>query len=218
MRTFCMVLLLLTPILLPAQGDVQRIWEPSVTYSHKVNDFWSASAQFSAFRSPELLERIEASAMVLRRLNPRSTAGLGYLNRYTTPLEPTSTIEHRYILQFGYQQSWQKHAVSHRFRAEERVREAGNIHRLRYRLSLRTPLQGDRLDPGECYLQTQNEGLASFSQNPFSGENRLSVHLGYQLKNRQRVEIGLQHRASQLFTDRDVRHIALLSTAWHFTN
>lgn len=218
MRNFCLALLFVAPALLSAQGTITRIWEPSVTHSHSLNDFWRVTGQLTAYQSMDRLERVEASVMPLRRLSPRATAGLGYLNRIGTPFESTSAIEHRFVLQYGYQHPWSRHQVSHRFRVEERVRESGNVHRFRYRLSLRSPLQGERLDPKEVYLLTQNEGLASYSENPFSGENRISVHLGYLLPNRQRFEIGLQHRAERLFTDSDVGHVALLSTVWHFTN
>lgn len=60
--------------------------------------------------------------------------------------------------------------------------------------------------------------LGSFSDNPFSGENRFSAHLGFLLHNRQRIEIGLQYRAERLFTDDDVRHVLIWSTVWHFAN
>ncbi len=210
--------MLLFPVMLPAQVDVTRIWEPSATYSHKVNDFWSVASQLAAIQSMNRLERVEVSVMPIRRLSPRTSVGLGYLNRMGTPLESSSAFENRFVLQYGYQHPWRIHQVSHRFRVEERIRESGNVHRFRYRLSLRAPIQGDRLDPGETYWLTQNEGLASFSDAPFSGENRLSVHLGYLFPNRQRIEVGLQHRAEKLFTGGTIGHVALFSTVWHFTN
>lgn len=218
MRFFCLALLLVVVRPLHAQTEIDRIWEPALTYSHKVTDFWNLSAQVTAFQSTEQLERVEASLFAVRRFNPTSSVGVGYLYRMVTPLDGETGYEHRFTLQYGYQTPWGVHQLSHRVRAEERVRPSGNVHRFRYRAGLRTPLQGERLDPGERYLLSQNEVLGSFSENPFSGENRLSVHLGFLLENRQRVEIGLQHRAERLFTDADVNHVLLLSTVWHFTN
>lgn len=218
MRIFCMVHLLTFPALLLAQENVTRIWEPSVTYTYTTNDYWRVTYQLSAFQSSNRLERIEISVMPLRRLSPRSTAGFGYLNRLGTPFEPASAIENRIVLQYGYQHPWRIHQASHRFRLEERIRDGSFTHRFRYRLSLRSPLQGDRLDAGEYYLLTQNEGLASISEYSFNGENRISMHVGYLLQNRQRIEIGFQHRAGNLFTRHEIGHVALLSTVWHFTN
>lgn len=218
MRTLCLALFILIALPLQAQTEIERIWEPSVTYTHKVNDFWSLTGQMAAYQSPEVLERVEGSLFGIRRLSPSTSVGFGYLNRQVTPLESETDVEHRFTLQLNHQSAIGIHQLSHRFRFDERVRDSGQVHRFRYRAGLRTPLQGERLDPGERYLLTQNEGLASFSDNPFSGENRFSVHLGWLLRNRQRVEIGLQHRAERLFTDRDVRHVMVLSTVWHFAN
>jgi hypothetical protein len=218
MRYFCLALFIAVVQPLHAQTEIERIWEPALTYSHKVTDFWNLSAQVAAFQSTEQLERVEASLFAVRRFNPTSSAGVGYLYRMVTPLDGETGYEHRFTLQYGFQAPWGVHQVSHRVRAEERIRPSGNVHRFRYRAGLRTPLQGERLDPGERYLLTQNEVLGSFSDNPFSGENRISVHLGFLLENRQRVEVGLQHRAERLFTDSDVNHVLILSTVWHFTN
>lgn len=218
MRFFCLALFLVTALPLHAQTEIERIWEPAVTYTHKVSDFWTLSTQATAFKSTEQLERVEGSLFAVRRLNPTYSVGIGYLYRNVTPLDDSYGYEHRFTLQVGAQYPLGIHQLSHRLRAEERVRPSGNVHRIRYRAGLRTPLQGERLDPGERYLLTQNEVLGSFSDNPFSGENRLSAHLGFLLKNRQRVEIGLQHRAERLFTDADVEHLLVLSTVWHFSN
>jgi hypothetical protein len=218
MRLFCLALLFAVTLPLHAQTEIERIWEPSVTYTHKVTDFWSFTGQIAAFQSPDVLERVEGSLFGIRRLSPSTSLAVGYLNRQITPLESQTDVEHRFTLQYSHQTSWGIHQLSQRVRAEERIRTSGNVHRFRYRAGVRTPLQGERLDPGERYLLTQNEVLGSFSDNPFSGENRLSAHLGFLLQNRQRVEIGVQHRAERLFTDADVNHVLILSTVWHFSN
>lgn len=218
MRIFCLALFLAVSLPLHAQTEIEQIWEPSVTYTRKLNDFWSLTGQLTAFQSPDVLERVEGSLFGIRRITPSTSLGFGYLNRQVTPLESETDVEHRFTVQATHQSIWGIHQLTHRVRAEERVRSSGNVHRFRYRAGLRSPLQGERLDPGERYLLTQNEVLGSFSKNPFSGENRLSVHLGWLLENRQRVEVGLQHRAERLFTDGDVNHVIVLSTVWHISN
>lgn len=218
MRIFCLAFFLAVALPLHAQNEVERIWEPSVTYTRKLNDFWSLTGQLTAFQSPDLLERVEGSLFGIRRITPSTSLGFGYLNRQITPLESNTDVEHRFTFQLSHQSVWGIHQITQRVRAEERIRTSGNVHRFRYRAGIRTPLQGERLDPGERYLLTQNEVIGSFSDNPFSGENRLSSHLGFLLQNRQRIEIGLQHRAERLFTDADAQHVLVLSTVWHFAN
>lgn len=218
MRTISLVLFIAAALPLRAQTELQKIWEPSVTYSHKVTDFWSLTTQLSALQSKDAFERVEASVFGVRRISPSQSLAAGYLYRKVTPLEPQTSHEHRFTLQFSHQLMMDVHQVSQRVRVEQRIRPSGHVQRIRYRAGVRSPLQGERLDPGERYLLTQIELLGSFSENPFSGENRISLHIGLLLENRQRVEVGIQHRAERMFTDADVRHVMVLSTVWHFTN
>lgn len=195
----------------------RQVWEPSATLSLTLSDRHSLTGQLTAFQTTQLLERVEGSVFVNRRVTVRTTLSGGYLLRIGTPLEATQRIEHRPSVTLAHTASVGIRQVSHRVRLEARIRDSGTVYRTRYRLSMRSPLQGERLDPGEYYLLIQQESLGTFSENPFSYENRLSAHVGLLLMNRQRVEVGLQHRAEDIWGGPGMTHTALLSTVWHFT-
>lgn len=197
---------------------LERIWEPSLAYSQSLSDRHSLSAQVNAFQGTERLERIEGSLFLNRRLTVRTAVSAGYLLRVGTPLEATRAIENRLTGQVSHTLSAGIHQLSYRGRLEWRMRDSGDVLRARIRVSMRTPLQGDRLDPGETYLLLQNELLGSWAMESGdrAADNRLSAHMGWLLRNRQRVEIGLQHRWEDIGLAGDT-HVMLLGTTWHFT-
>jgi len=197
---------------------VERVWEPSVTYSQSITDRHSLSAQVNAFQGTERMERIEGSLFWNRRLTVRTTVSAGYLLRVGTPLEATQRFENRITGQATHTFTTGIHQVSYRSRLEWRIRDSGDAIRGRFRASVRSPLQGERLDPGESYLLLQNEVLGTriVESASDSAENRVSAHMGWLLRNRQRVEIGLQHRWEDIGQPGDT-HVLLFSTAWHFT-
>jgi hypothetical protein len=198
--------------------SVESVWEPAVSVTQTLTEHHSLTAQLSAFRSPEHVERAEGSLFVNRRITVRTTLSTGYLLRVGTPFEATRRIENRITGQVTHSFSSGIHQVSYRGRLEWRMRESGDAMRIRLRASVRSPLRGERLDPGEPYLLLQNEVLGTRNMDSASGsaDNRISAHLGWLLRNRQRIEFGIQHRWEDLGQPGDT-HVLLLSTAWHFT-
>lgn len=196
----------------------ERIWEPSLSYSENVSDRHSLAVQFNAFQSPDQLERIEGSLFLNRRLTVRTAVSAGYLLRVGTPLEATRRLENRLTGQVSYTIPAGIHQLSYRGRLEWRIRDSGDVLRARLRVSTRRPLQGDRLDPGEAYLLLQNEWLASraMETGDRAADNRISAHVGWLRPNRQRIEVGLQHRWEDIGQAGDT-HVVLLSTVWHLT-
>jgi hypothetical protein len=197
---------------------LETAWEPAVTVSRTLTDRHSLTAQISAFQRSEPFERVEGSLFVNRRMTVRTTLSSGYLLRVGTPLQDTRRIENRITGQATHTFSSGIHQVSYRSRLEWRIRDSGDAIRGRFRASVRSPLQGERLDPGESYLLIQNEVLGTRTLESASGsaDNRVSAHLGWLLRNRQRVEFGIQHRWEDIGQPGDT-HVLLLSTAWHFT-
>jgi hypothetical protein len=203
---------------LVAGQSLESVWEPAVTVTRTLTDRHSLTAQASAFHSPEHVERVEGSLFVNRRITVRTTLSTGYLLRVGTPFEDTRRFENRITGQATHSFPSGIHQVSYRGRLEWRMRESGDAIRIRLRASVRSPLQGERLDPGEPYLLLQNEVLGTRNMDSASGsaDNRISAHLGWLLRNRQRVEVGIQHRLEDIGQPGDT-HVLLLSTAWHFT-
>lgn len=112
--------------------------------------------------------------------------------------EEKTDLENRLIQQLAQTSFLGKYRLRGRLRTEQRLfrSEPRVIHRWRLRPSLDFPLQGDRLDPGEPYLNTQSEWLVTLSQpQPLRYlETRLYAGLGWQLKGKNRLENGLEWR------------------------
>lgn len=201
----------------PAAGQsAEGIWLPEISWNRQLDDLYRVTAQLSAYQRPSELDRLEASFRTDRRLTVRTTLSVGYLVRIGTPVDGASIAEHRPGAHLTHSLPLRVHRFAQRARLEWRIRDSESHLRGRYRLSLRTPIRGERLDPGEPYLLIQNEALTRVSgAGAFETfDNRASLHLGWLLRNTHRIEFGLQHRLEKIGSG-DPVPILLLGTAWH---
>lgn len=125
--------------------------------------------------------------------------------------EEEKDIEHRSLQQLTWARRWGKYRTRVRARAEQRFfrSEGWQVrHRWRLRPSVDFPLQGERLDPGETYLNAQAEWLANiFEEDPlFYRETRLYAGLGWQLSSRYKLENGLEWRTRRSDAENNRRH------------
>lgn len=199
-----------------ASQSLDSYWLPEISSSWQRDDFHRITVQLSAFQQPRVLERLETSFRADRRLTVRATLSAGYLVRVGTPFGGASDTEHRPGAHLAHSLPLGIHRFAQRARLEWRIRDQDSHLRARYRLSLRTPVRGERLDPGEPYLLIQNEFLtqASGSRAFSTFDNRASLHLGWLLQNRHRLEFGIQHRLERIGSGQP-KPILLLGTAWH---
>lgn len=125
--------------------------------------------------------------------------------------EDEKDIEHRSLQQLSWAQHWGKYRARLRTRTEQRFfrSEGWQVrHRWRLRPSLDFPLQGERLDPRESYLNAQVEWLA----NPFDAaslfyrETRLYAGLGWQAASGYKIENGLEWRSRRIGAEGNRRH------------
>jgi hypothetical protein len=148
-----------------------------------------------------------AASLVARRRSPFSGAA-------GKELRPWQQATH--IARFG------KYRLRNRLRAEQRFvqRQDGDEFefdlRLRYRLSLDFPLDGERLDDREFYLNTSAEWLltptrerAFFYHNP-----RGYVGLGYRFNEKNRLETGPEFRTRNAEDDGSDEHIWYWRATW----
>lgn len=148
-----------------------------------------------------------AAAFVARRRNPFSGAP-------GTELRPWQQATH--ILRLG------KYRLRNRFRAEQRFtqREKGDdfalTHRLRYRISVDFPLNGDRLDDKELYFNGSAEWLVTLPREQFFfyRNTRGSASIGYQFDNQTRIENGLELRSQNLNGMGDTGNVWFLRTTF----
>lgn len=206
-----------------AQGTVDVIVEPAVSYSWASGDRWGYNAQLVGFMAVThledrpFLEHTEAQLAASYGLGVRTKLGGGYLYRWDDPLEDGYAGEHRLMQQVGIVTYLGDRRLAHRLRAEQRIRTSSYVNRWRYRLGYEVPLQGERLDPGETYLNTSAEALVSFDRDFIGDESRVFAALGWFFSNRRKVEVGLQYRAQDVLAEGDVGHLLLITTAYYLS-
>ncbi|PHN05526.1 DUF2490 domain-containing protein [Flavilitoribacter nigricans] len=130
--------------------------------------------------------------------NPNFNLTAGLLFRLRDPFNGTS-IELRPWQQVTVIHRLGKYRLRNRLRTEERWtgRNLDFDLRLRYRISTDFPLEGERLDSREFYLNVSTEalitptGMRAF----YFWESRTYLGLGYQLNERQRLEPALDFRS-----------------------
>lgn len=122
---------------------------------------------------------------------------------------PELNLEHRTLQQLTTTAQMGKYRMRLRVRSEQRFFSRENyrvIHRLRSRLSLDFPLQGERLDPGELFANATAEWLANPSQaQPMRfRESRIYAGLGWRFDSGPRFEHGIEWRSR--LTDAEGHH------------
>jgi hypothetical protein len=103
--------------------------------------------------------------------------------------------ELRLIQQFNYTKKNLALRFGHRFRFEQRILDDLTILRYRYRYALNFPLNGEKLDVGESYLETSMEALLSQSQNIKPEiDHRTTAQIGWLISEKLKLQIGLEYR------------------------
>ncbi|MCB0568890.1 MAG: DUF2490 domain-containing protein [Phaeodactylibacter sp.] len=205
---FCLI-----PLLPAAQSLTTGEWLPQLSYSNSLNNRFSGN--LNTFMEIQNLEKTPGSQATYG-FSPQTfniQAGLAY--QWTTALnlslayqfgwrsldEAERDVEHRLMQQITGTYSFGKYRLRSRLRAEQRFfRQNGYappVHRWRLRPSIDFPLQGERLDLGEAYLNTQWEVLANIFEprGLHLAEQRLYSGIGWLLSRHFRLETGLEYRS-----------------------
>ncbi len=142
--------------------------------------------------------------------------------RLREPFGGEITTELRPTQQVTLSTSKGKYRFRHRLRADERFiqRDPGEKHgfdlRLRYRLSLDFPLEGDRLDEQEFYLNTNAEFLYTPTEDDafFYREYRGYLGLGYQFNSSYTLELGGSLESARISRTLGRENIWLAKVVW----
>lgn len=205
-----------------AQKGITLQAEPGLSFTQKFQGRWSFNGKSTVrytFLTPEE-EGIkkEATFNFNETLlfatyefwnNVKVSGGYGF--RISTLSESHLFSEHRIMQQFGavlYARGGKR--IANRLRLEQRIEGSDYINRWRYRIGFDSPLNGQRLDPGEMYIILTNELLWSFNRIEQNGENRLYAGVGWFFNSQYKLETGLQYRASDLGPD-------MANTLWFTT-
>lgn len=207
-----------------AQTNTQVHWEPSVSYTFKLQNRWSFNTN-TLFRNNLVQYNGEGAEQEYRwTLNEtqffatysllntmKLSGGYAFQSRLR---EDTFFDEHRLMEQFAFVfYALQGKRIANRVRLEQRIRQSGYVNRLRYRLGFDSPLNGEQLDPGEIYAIVTNEVLWSFSNIRQGLENRLFAGIGWFFNKQYKLQTGLMYRVSKSGNSYD--NVLALSTTFY---
>lgn len=138
--------------------------------------------------------------------------GAGYLVRRN---DLDGSYSHRSIQQYSAAQSLGILLLAHRFRTDQTFeKEEAVQYRVRYRLSMELPLDGQRVDPREYYVKFNNEYLGALQNRRGDLEIRLLSALGYNHTEEDQIEIGLDYRAENVIRG-DTENLLWLTVGWY---
>ena len=197
------------------------IWSPGLSYSWKSSDRWAYYTKVDLFNSlneagsSQFIQHVEPSLSFAYSWSVRTKIGGGYKYRLAEPFESGYQYEHRFLQQIGFISYFGERRISHRVRLEQRFRSSSYQNRLRYRLSYDLPLEGERLDPGEKYLILSNEMMTAFNADEADSENRALAGLGWYLNSRRKIELTLQYRTQDIFSDEGIEHLLRVGSVFY---
>ncbi len=178
-----------------------------VSKGFKLSERWSADVQSELRLSwyEEDDAQLQWTQLYLQgglayRLAANWVAGATYRLSRRGNLQEAPEVENRFAQQISASQNIQKYRLRERLMLEQRVFPDGTEHRWRFRLAADYPLNGEKLDPGEWYLNHQ----AALLIEPFEAavfpnrEQRFYTGMGTRFGNGSRLEIGLEVRLSRV--------------------
>ncbi len=120
----------------------------------------------------------------------------GYTLRHTN-----NGVGHRLTQQFSTLTKLENYRLAHRFLADQTFYKNRAVSlRLRYRLGIELPLEGQSIDEKEFYLRFANEYLVAYRKPNFDAEIRIIACAGYVFNKNFRIEAGLDYRAENMMS------------------
>lgn len=199
-----------------SQSDDRIVhWELAVPISYSLNERWKLNttiANRNGFYENEdetdmqsfLVNFIEVTQYATYRAGNNFSLTLGYRYRDREPFEGVALYEHRLIQQLGYVHFRSPTRLASRLQTEQRWRNEPFTSRVRYRLSLDRPFNGEKLELGEYYFIFSDELVSEFARSERSTlENRFAAGVGRLWSKGLRLQLDIQLRSDDVFDDTD---------------
>lgn len=228
----CLVLLWVAPWL-SAQSVQLFSFEPSVGVEGKINNRLAGFFQISSetqINREELREEeyengirnFDFQVGLSTDITTDLSGTASFTFRLREPFDGSMTTELRPTQQITLGRQFSKYRLRQRLRFDERFIQADPAEshrfslRVRYRLSLDFPLEGDRLDDREFYINANTEFLYTPTDDDafFYREYRGYTGLGYQLDERHKLELGGTFETARISRELGRENLWLLKMVW----
>ncbi|HKK09823.1 MAG TPA: DUF2490 domain-containing protein [Bacteroidales bacterium] len=196
---------------------------PKININKKISDVWKTNLKLENqlmvsqgttgfFKDSDAdFKRTDAQFSATRKLNYKSSLTGGYMLRMDEK-KPA----HRLSLFYSAARKLRTLSLSHRFGVENTFKTGDNNEiRLRYRLSTAIPLNGTSIDANESYVKLSNEYVGTDEGGNRALEVRALAALGHEIGSRQKAELGLDYRRSEIGTNANVQTLWVY-LGWYF--
>ncbi|MFN2396603.1 MAG: DUF2490 domain-containing protein [Bacteroidales bacterium] len=192
------------PLLASGQNFIgDAAFSPDLSFNIKLNDRYTINSKIESFlyfydtdqsadHWQNYYDGTDIQIFITRKLNPFQRVALGY----QLGTEPASDFSHRFIQQFSWVNRPVNLVLGHRLRTDQTLEQETPVRiRLRYRISLEIPLQGQALDPREFFILTSAEAIGSTQQSQQDLETRFVLQGGYLVKAGNKLQWGFDFRS-----------------------
>ena len=195
-----------------SQENVTAYWQPSIALNYPVSKNYTHNFSiqnrnyvYEETRAQLSVRQLDAVHFSNLKLQNNTSLALGILYRFRETFDGGAN-ELRFTQQYNFTSKPFIIRYGHRIRSEQRITSSIVIQRFRYRFSIDSPLQGEKLDIGEPYLVTNLEQLLSVGQNERPQYDiRLTLHLGWKLNDLTKIQFGAEYRSEDY--SNEVQHV-----------
>ncbi|WP_299888699.1 DUF2490 domain-containing protein [uncultured Lacinutrix sp.] len=205
-----------------AQGKYQIGTLPTLNINKKLENNWQINFK-SEFRQlfkegsfgknntgEYIYVHTDAAFIASKKVGLNNKLAGGFLLRFKN-----KDVIKRAIQQFTIITRYNSFRLGQRFASDQTFKKNESIEwRLRYRLTLDFPLNGQAIDKNEWYLKVNNEYLNKFISEKYDLEIRLTPVLGYVFTDNNKLEFGLDYRLND-FLDNPSRQRFWLALNWY---
>lgn len=167
----------------------ENLWSINVEIAPRVEV--AKGSSLTTLENSTFYTLADITTVVSHTVGVSNSIGAGYVTR----VEKDQSTSHRFIQQYVLIDYKGTHRIAHRFRSDQTFQQGGvPTFRVRYRISSDIALRGQTVDPEEFYFKISNEYLGILRDQANDIEVRLTPTLGYNLKNKNKIEVGLDYR------------------------
>ncbi len=207
-RNLCTLLVISICSNVHCQDDFTGYFEPDISLNYEVSKNYGHNFKVSqrsylyeddfGFRARQL----DFSHFSSLKIGFDQSIALGIQYRFREVFENNQENELRFTQQYNIKKQRGAVRFGNRLRFEQRINPSLTIHRFRYRFALDFPLHGEKLDIGEAYFIVSTESLVSVAKSKYPEyDQRVTVNVGWLLKEKTKIQTGLEYRVEDYTND-----------------
>lgn len=196
--SFCFFVFLFASFSASAQSEQEFGFLPVLNLQKKLPKDWAlnfkAESRQSFYKEEARYRYLltDFSLAAAKKLSINTSVVGGYLLR----VEEGKAI-HRSLQQLSTVRRYPAFKLAHRLATDQTFEaDAPTEYRLRYRLAMEVPLNGQALDAREFFLKFSHEYLSGLEGGEYDLEVRGLCFLGFSLTTRRKLELGFDYRLS----------------------